>query len=103
MIHHDLDWNPSVLEQRTGPVDRIGSKAAALGLPVVVYEPYLGGTHDEKLFQVVKDHERLFGVVMGETPDPGEWATEQQAARVRLPDVLAEELTIDLALPNQTQ
>ena len=27
VIHHDLDWNPSTLEQRTGRIDRIGSKA----------------------------------------------------------------------------
>ena len=27
VIHHDLDWNPSTLEQRTGRVDRIGFKA----------------------------------------------------------------------------
>ena len=26
VIHHDLDWNPSVIEQRTGRLDRIGSK-----------------------------------------------------------------------------
>jgi hypothetical protein len=26
VIHHDLDWNPAVIEQRTGRVDRIGSK-----------------------------------------------------------------------------
>ena len=27
MIHHDLCWNPSNLEQRTGRIDRIGAKA----------------------------------------------------------------------------
>jgi superfamily II DNA or RNA helicase len=27
VIHHDLSWNPSTLEQRTGRVDRIGAKA----------------------------------------------------------------------------
>ena len=26
VIHHDLPWNPATLEQRTGRVDRIGSK-----------------------------------------------------------------------------
>src|SRR5262245_1141612 len=101
VIHHDLDWNPSVLEQRTGRVDRIGSKASRVTRPVVVYEPYLGGTHDEKMFRVVKDRERWFGVVMGEKPDSSEWATEQQAARVPLPDKLAEQLTMDLSLQNR--
>lgn len=98
VIHHDLDWNPSTLEQRTGRVDRIGSKAEASHQPVVIYEPYLGGTHDEKMFRVVKDRERWFGVVMGEAPDSSERATEQQAGRIPLPLALAETLTMDLSL-----
>jgi hypothetical protein len=98
VVHHDLDWNPSTLEQRTGRVDRIGSRAERTRRPVVIYEPFLGGTHDEKMFRVVKDRERWFGVVMGETPGSGEIATEQQAARVPLPIALAEQLTMDLSL-----
>jgi len=54
--------------------DRIESKAEKVNLPVVIYEPYLAGTHEEKMFRVVKDRERWFGVVMGETPD---WANGQ--------------------------
>jgi hypothetical protein len=98
VIHHDLDWNPSTLEQRTGRIDRIGSKADQVRQPVVIYEPYLAGTHDEKMFRVVSDRERWFGVVMGETPDSSEWATERQAARVPLPDQLAADLTMDLSV-----
>jgi len=101
VIHHDLDWNPSTLEQRTGRVDRIGSKAETSGKPVVIYEPYLGGTHDEKMFRVVKDRERWFGVVMGEAPDSGERTTEQQQMRVPLPIELAQKLTMDLSLNEQ--
>ncbi|KAA0098920.1 hypothetical protein CIW49_13670 [Mycolicibacterium sp. P1-18] len=99
VIHHDLDWNPSTLEQRTGRIDRIGSKAGAVEQPVVIYEPYLGGTHDEKMFRVVKDRERWFGVVMGETPESSDRATDRQEARVPLPVALAEQLTMNLALP----
>ncbi len=98
VIHHDLDWNPSTLEQRTGRIDRIGSKAQASRQPVVIYEPYLGGTHDEKMFRVVKDRERWFGIVMGEAPGSGERDTEQQANRVPLPTALAERLAMDLSL-----
>jgi hypothetical protein len=98
VIHHDLAWNPSTLEQRTGRIDRIGSKAEAVRQPVVIYEPYLGGTHDEKMFRVVKDRERWFGVVMGETPESGERVTERQEARVPLPIALAEQLTMNLSL-----
>jgi ERCC4-related helicase len=98
VIHHDLDWNPSTLEQRTGRIDRIGSKAQASGQPVVIYEPYLGGTHDEKMFRVVKDRERWFGVIMGESAAAGERATELEAARVPLPLALAQQLYMDLSL-----
>lgn len=51
--------------------------------PVVIYEPYIGGTHDEKMFRVVKDRERWFGVVMGETPDSGEVATDRKKIEFR--------------------
>ncbi|MGB0970450.1 MAG: DEAD/DEAH box helicase [Mycobacterium sp.] len=98
VIHHDLDWNPSTLEQRTGRVDRIGSKAEVARQPVVVYEPYLGGTHDEKMYRVVKDRERWFGVVMGEDPQSNEWVTEKQETKVPLPIALAEQLTMSLSL-----
>lgn len=98
VIHHDLDWNPSTLEQRTGRLDRIGSRAERSKRPIVIYEPFLGGTHDEKMFRVVKDRERWFGVVMGESPEAGEPATERQATRVPLPIALAEQLTMDLSL-----
>ena len=65
VIHHDLDWNPSSLEQRTGRIDRLGSKAERAGKPIRVYLPYVEGCQDEKLFRVVMDRERWFGVVMG--------------------------------------
>jgi superfamily II DNA or RNA helicase len=101
VIHHDLDWSPSTLEQRTGRIDRINSKAARTSHPVVIYEPYIAGTHDEKMFRVVKDRERWFNVVMGQTPDISERATEQVAARVPLPDALTAALTMDLAVNGQ--
>jgi hypothetical protein len=98
IIHHDLDWNPSTLEQRTGRLDRIGSKAALSEKPILIYEPFLDGTHDEKMFRVVKDREQWFGVVMGESTPLGERATEGRADRVPLAPGLVGALTMDLAL-----
>ncbi len=95
-IHHDLDWNPSVLEQRTGRLDRLGSKAETTGLPIVVYEPFLEATQDEKQFRVVKDRERWFNVVMGEKMELDEWATDKLAERIPLPVDLARLLTMRL-------
>ncbi|SIS21993.1 helicase-related protein [Williamsia sterculiae] len=98
VIHHDLDWNPATLEQRTGRLDRIGSAALLEKQPVVVYEPYLGGTHDEKMFRVVKERERWFGVVMGDTRTSGE-----PTDHLPLPATLAARLTMDLAVHDVTE
>jgi hypothetical protein len=98
VIHHDLDWNPSVIEQRTGRLDRLGSLADQANEPVVIYEPFLEATQDEKMFRVMKDRERWFNVVMGERLQLDEWSTERLSARVPLPADLATELTLNLAL-----
>lgn len=98
VIHHDLDWNPSVIEQRTGRVDRLGSLAEQTTTPVVVFEPFLEATQDEKMFRVMKDRERWFNVVMGERLELDEWSTERLSDRVPLPAELAKELAMNLAL-----
>jgi hypothetical protein len=98
VIHHDLDWSPSTLEQRTGRLDRIASKAERIGMPIQIYEPYLAGMYDEKVYRVVKDRDRWFNVVMGENIDTSEWSTDRTAERVPLPLDLAESLTFDLAV-----
>jgi len=64
VFHHDLDWNPSVLEQRMGRLDDLGSKAAKTKLPIIVDEPFIEATQDEKQFRVVKDRLRWFNAVM---------------------------------------
>ena len=71
VIHHDLPWNPATLEQRTGRVDRIGSKTERLrgnsngdcSLDVAV--PYIAGTYDEYRFRVVHGRANIFEVTMG--------------------------------------
>jgi hypothetical protein len=101
VIQHDLDWNPSVLEQRTGRVDRLGSKAELSGHAIVVYEPFLEATQDEKQFRVVKDRERWFNVVMGEKLELDEWATDRLSERVELPEAAARELAFRLEVVRQ--
>ena len=71
VIHHDLPWNPATLEQRTGRVDRIGSKTERLhgngtgdcSLDVAV--PYIAGTYDEHRFRVLHGRAHIFEVTMG--------------------------------------
>lgn len=97
VVHHDLCWNPSTLEQRTGRVDRIRCKAEVSRKPIVVYEPYLAGSADEKMFRVVRDRERWFQIVMGQKFELDEAASEKLAQRVPLPAELADTLVFDLS------
>ena len=96
VIHHDLCWNPSTLEQRSGRVDRIGSKAERVKQPIHIYLPYVAETQDEKMFRVVRDRERWFQIVMGETYEVDEAATDRRAARVPLPEAVQRQLAMRL-------
>lgn len=100
VIHHDLDWNPSVLEQRTGRLDRIGALAEREGKPIEVYEPYLAGTHDEKMFRVVKDRAGWFDIVMGRSSNADESSTDAEEGRVPLHPNIVKALTMDLRSPS---
>lgn len=96
IIHHDLCWNPSTLEQRTGRIDRIGAKVETCKLPIEVYLPYIGETQDEKMYRVVMDRERWFKIVMGEKYSVDSKTTEKLANRIPLPLAIAEELMFKL-------
>ena len=100
VIHHDLSWNPSTIEQRTGRVDRIGSKGERAHLPIHVYLPFVTATQDEKMFRVVRDRERWFSVVMGEQYRLDEGSTDKLAARIPFPEQAARELAFNLSLGN---
>ncbi len=98
VLHHDLCWNPSTLEQRTGRVDRIGAKAETARQPIHVYIPFLAETQDEKMYRVVMDRERWFNVVMGEDYKVDTRTTEKLASRIPLPASAATELTFKLSI-----
>lgn len=96
IIHHDLCWNPSMLEQRTGRIDRVGAKAERCGKSIQVYLPYIGETQDEKMYRVVIDRERWFSVVMGEKFSVDAKTTEKLASRVPFPESAAAGLAFRL-------
>jgi ERCC4-related helicase len=98
IIHHDLCWNPSTLEQRTGRVDRIGAKAEIAGHPIQVYLPFIAETQDEKMYRVVMDRERWFNVVMGEDYKVDIRSTDKIANRIPFPLAAANELAFDLSV-----
>lgn len=101
VIHHDLDWNPGVLEQRTGRLDRIGSLSEREERNIEVYEPYLAGTHDEKMYRVVKDRDQWFDIVMGRPNAGDEQATDAEEMRVKLHSRIRSALAMDLRSPDQ--
>jgi ERCC4-related helicase len=103
VIHHDLAWNPSTLEQRTGRVDRIASKAESTRNPIRVYHPFLGGCQDEKMYRVVMDRRRWFQVLMGQEYQLDSTTAEKLAERMPLPSQVAAELAFKLEVyENQT-
>lgn len=73
VIHHDLCWNPATLEQRTGRVDRIGSKVErermaleyGQGPTLEIAVPYLAATYDERMFEELYRRAQLFEVTLG--------------------------------------
>ena len=73
VIHHDLCWNPATIEQRTGRVDRIGSKVErermgveeGNGPTLEIAVPYLAATYDERMFEELYRRAQLFEVTLG--------------------------------------
>jgi len=98
VIHHDLCWNPSTLEQRTGRIDRIGAKTEKCGKSINIYFPFISNTQDEKMYKVVMDRERWFNILMGEEYTEDYLTTEKMATRIPLPDDFINSLKFDLSV-----
>jgi len=128
VVHYDLAWNPATLEQRTGRVDRIGSRtqrlrqlgagdASADAARLEVSAPYLAGTYDERMFEELRLRAQTFEVLLGgdlsgagrdgAAPAPAssgiEGAPEDEgesctAGLTALPEQMAESLRVDLAV-----
>ncbi len=96
VIHHDLAWNPSTIEQRTGRVDRIGCKAQGRE-PINVYLPYLAGAADERQYRVMTEREQWFRIVMGQD-EVARVVTADSTGVARVPQSMADQLSFDLEL-----
>ena len=96
VIHHDLAWNPSSIEQRTGRVDRLGCKAEGQE-PITVYLPYLAGAADDRQYKVMTEREQWFRVVMGQD-QVASLITPDSAETIPLPRSIADELNFNLGI-----
>ena len=65
-------------------------------MPILVFQPFIAGSADEKMFRVVRDRECWFQIVMGQKFEMDEGSSEKLAHRMPLPDELAMELVFDL-------
>jgi superfamily II DNA or RNA helicase len=95
VIHHDLDWNPSDIEQRTGRIDRLGCKAEGKH-PIAVYLPYLSGTADERQYLVMTEREKWFRIVMGQEEVAKLIPSNDEAYRPLPPDEFQKMLVFNL-------
>jgi hypothetical protein len=90
VVHYDLGWNPALIEQRTGRVDRLGSQTqrerkivqqenpnvSEKDLPgLEIGLPYLAATYDERMFDRLYSRAQAFELLTG--GDPSAEANEQ--------------------------
>ena len=96
VIHHDLAWNPSSIEQRTGRIDRLGCKAEGRE-HISVYLPYIAGAADERQYRVMTEREQWFRVVMGQD-EVARLIRADSTEVAELPQSIADELGFHLEL-----
>jgi hypothetical protein len=79
VVQYDLEWNPALMEQQIGRVDRIGSLSRRDSQPVEVVWAWVPGTFEEYMARKVKERMEMMKILLG----AGEWLAsspdEQQA------------------------
>jgi len=101
VIHHDLSWNPATIEQRIGRVDRIHSKVSRdletdRTAELVIGIPYIRGTIDERMWNIVSRRRAWFDICLGLEHDWSTGSLDDDAPP--MPHEIADRLRIDLSL-----
>ncbi len=100
IIHFDLRWNPTDLEQRIGRIERHGCLAERFepddpqGKVHVIYA-LLERTSDAQLYRSVKIREKWMDFLLGQPPEVGEQGA-RAVPSLPLPQQLVEDLRIEL-------
>lgn len=77
LMHYDLEWSPTAMEQRVGRVDRIGSLARREKKPIEIHYLMTPGSYEERIFGVVMERMSLVRALLG----AGEWLRSNDLSR----------------------
>ncbi len=69
VVQYDLEWNPALMEQQIGRVDRIGSLSRRAARPLEVVWAWVPGTYEEYMARKVRERMEMMKVLLG----AGEW------------------------------
>lgn len=83
VVQYDLEWNPALMEQQIGRVDRIGSLSRRISRSLEVLWAWVPGTYEEHMARKVRERMEMMKVLLG----AGEWlaaSPEEQEAITEL-------------------
>ncbi len=83
VVLYDLEWNPALLEQEIGRIDRIGSLSRRKRRPLEVIWTVTPGSYEEYMKQAVERRLDLMKVLLG----AGEWLASSPETQERLDDL----------------
>lgn len=69
VVQYDLEWNPALMEQQIGRVDRIGSLSRRVSRPLEVVWAWVPGTYEDHMAGKVRERMEMMKVLLG----AGEW------------------------------
>jgi superfamily II DNA or RNA helicase len=88
VVQYDLDWNPALMEQQIGRVDRIGSLSRRILRPLEVLWAWVPGTYEQYMAKKVDERMKMMKVLLGAgewlAASPEEQATISELERYRL-------------------
>lgn len=77
IVQYDLEWNPAMLEQQIGRVDRIGSLSRRENKSIEVVYAWVPGTYEEHMAGRVQHRQAMMRVLLGAGDRLADTAEEQ--------------------------
>lgn len=83
IVQYDLEWNPALMEQQIGRIDRIGSLSRRKAQPVEVVWAWVPGTYEEFMARKVRERLDMMKVLLG----AGEWLASSPEEQQSIADL----------------